>query len=130
MAFYLVIFFTDRLILVGEVGSPERFSADVALHAVGVVELLVRLDGVSLDRLLADYALLNDFLKNYKSKFENTVKPTATLGTSKKQRPLFKGYGIDVCYSQFITINFWKIRAQAGRCRQVAVVQSLIRGGR
>ena len=64
LLFYLVIFFTDRLILVGEVGSPERFAADVALHAVRVVELLVRLDRVALDRLLADHALLNDFLKS------------------------------------------------------------------
>jgi hypothetical protein len=27
------------------------------------------------------------------------------------------------CYSQFITLKFWKIGAQPGRCRQVAVVQ-------
>jgi hypothetical protein len=26
-------------------------------------------------------------------------------------------------YSQFITIKFWKTGAQAGHCRQVAVVQ-------
>jgi hypothetical protein len=36
---------------------------------------------------------------------------------------LFKGWGIGGRYSQFITITLWKIGAQAGRCRQVAVVQ-------
>ena len=61
---YLVVLLADGLVLVGEVGSAQGLSADVALHAVRVVELLVRLHRVALDGLLAHAALLNNFLED------------------------------------------------------------------
>jgi hypothetical protein len=55
---------------------------------------------------------------------QSNLSTIATLGTPKKW-PLFKGYGIRHCYSQFKTIQFWRIGAQTGRCKKVAAVQRL-----
>jgi hypothetical protein len=53
---------------------------------------------------------------------QSNLSTTATIWTLQK-RPLFKGIGKDDHFSQFITVQFWKIEAQAGHCREVAVVQ-------
>ncbi len=63
-------------------------------------------------------------LPTYQRKWniQSNMYTTATLGTPKK-RPLFKVSGIAGRCSQFNNIKFWKIWAQAGHCRHVAVVQ-------